>query len=138
VIRKYVLDACALIAYIHDENGAEVMSQLFAEASKGVSLVTIGKTNLLEVHYGISRDFGLQVADDILTRTTTLPLQINDFISNDLLREASRLKVSYKLSLADALALGLASVSAAAIVTADHHEMDSVDEREAIEFCWIR
>ncbi|MDR0446149.1 MAG: hypothetical protein LBH17_03835 [Oscillospiraceae bacterium] len=53
--------------------------------------------------------------------------------------ESGRLKSAYKISLADAIALAEASVSGGHCVTADHHEMDKVEQGEPnIKFMWIR
>jgi predicted nucleic acid-binding protein len=52
--------------------------------------------------------------------------------------EAGRLKSVYKISLADAIALAYASIMKCTLVTADHHEMDVIDDKEDIRFCWIR
>jgi predicted nucleic acid-binding protein len=45
---------------------------------------------------------------------------------------------SYRISIADAVVLAQASISGGAVVTADHHEFDAVDEKEPILFHWIR
>jgi predicted nucleic acid-binding protein len=52
--------------------------------------------------------------------------------------EAGRLKATYKISIADAVVLAQASVSGGAVVTADHHELDVVEQNESIAFKWIR
>jgi predicted nucleic acid-binding protein len=63
---------------------------------------------------------------------------VSDF-SDEVFAEAGRLKASYKISLADAIALAETSVSGGVLVTADHHEMDKVEQREPnIKFQWIR
>jgi predicted nucleic acid-binding protein len=60
-------------------------------------------------------------------------------LSQKSLVEAGRIKTAYKLSLADAIALAEASVSGGAFLTADHHEMDKVEQCEPnIKFLWIR
>ena len=94
--------------------------------------------NILEVYYGVCRDFGADNADDVLNEILTLPLNVIDDLSIDVLREAGRLKAKYSISLADSVALGIASVRSIEIVTADHHEMDVVEGHEPIQFKWIR
>jgi predicted nucleic acid-binding protein len=60
-------------------------------------------------------------------------------MTHDKLIEAGRLKTTYKISLADAIALAEASVSGGILVTADHHEMDKIEQAEPnIKFRWIR
>jgi PIN domain nuclease of toxin-antitoxin system len=48
---RYILDACALIALLKDEAGAEEVSAIFNEAFKGEALISMNKINLL-VPYG--------------------------------------------------------------------------------------
>ena len=136
----YVLDACALIAYINDEEGADLVSRLFDESELGEARILMGKLNLLEVYYGIYRELGLNVADEVLAEIKTLPIEIVSDLEDDLFRETARIKASYKVSLADALALGLASISGSRIITSDHHEFDVIEkaEEEKIDFLWIR
>jgi predicted nucleic acid-binding protein len=135
---RYVLDACALIAYINDEDGSEVVDKLLNSAMAGHIELKIGKVNLLEVYYGIYRDFGRDQAEDMLNEIMAQPVQIIGEITDDAFREAGRLKATYKMSLADAFALGLASAYGDTLVTADHHEMDTVERNEKIKFLWIR
>lgn len=47
-------------------------------------------------------------------------------------------KISYAVSVADTMALGLAKVKNAALVTTDHHEFDPIDQAKALTFYWIR
>jgi len=53
-------------------------------------------------------------------------------------REARRLKIKYKMSVADSIALGEASILGASILTSDHREFDPVEQSETIKFTWIR
>ena len=46
---KYVLDACALMALLHDEGGAEVVADAINEANNGEATIIMHKLNLLEV-----------------------------------------------------------------------------------------
>ena len=52
--------------------------------------------------------------------------------------EAGRLKASYKISLADSIALAQAFVVDGELITADHHEFDVIEGKENITFQWIR
>lgn len=135
---RYILDACALIAYINDEEGADTVESLLVGAIVGDASISMSKINLLEVYYGVLRDFGLAKAEEVLNEILSLPIQIIGNLSDATFREAGRLKATYKISLADSLALGFASVSGDALVTADHHEFDAVEKAETIKFIWIR
>jgi len=54
------------------------------------------------------------------------------------MRQAGKLKIQYKISLADAMALAQACVETAYLITSDHHELDEVERDGRIFFCWIR
>jgi len=135
---QYLMDACALIAYINDEDGADVVDDILTRTYSGNATVSMSMVNLLEVYYGVLRDFGKDKAEEVLNETLSLPISIVSDLSIDALKEAGRLKASYKMSIADSIALSIASVSGYIIVTADHHEMDSIEQGEPIKFHWIR
>jgi predicted nucleic acid-binding protein len=59
-------------------------------------------------------------------------------LSDAVFAVAGRLKASYRISLADAVALAEASVSGGALLTSDHHEFDAIEQKENIRFLWIR
>jgi PIN domain nuclease of toxin-antitoxin system len=46
-MRYYVLDACAVIAFINDEEGAEIIEKILLGAVKKENKVIINKINLL-------------------------------------------------------------------------------------------
>ena len=136
---RYVLDACALIAYLNDENGAETVGNIFHQTlSERTSIVVMGIVNLLEVYYGVLRDVGAYKADEVLKECRSLPIGIISGISYDVFREAGRIKAYYRVSLADSLALGLALTTGGSLLTADHHEFDAIEGKEPIKFVWIR
>ena len=137
-MKRYVFDACALIAFINDEEGASLVEQLLVEASFRRCSISINKFNLLEVYYGYLREKGETFAENILNIVENSDIQVCDVLSDELLRSASNFKISYKISLADAMALAQAYVENALLVTADHHEMDVVEKESKVDFCWIR
>ncbi|MDR1934323.1 MAG: PIN domain-containing protein [Candidatus Accumulibacter sp.] len=134
--RVYVLDACALIASLADEPGAETVEALFDDADDDAMLV-MSKLNLLEVYYDLLRRKGKEIADDVLAEVRQSPVHVIHEISDAAFFEAGRLKAAYKISLADAVALAEASIRHA-FVTSDHHEFDRIEVSENIRFLWIR
>ena len=136
--KTYVLDACALIAAIKQEEGALVVAELYEEAIRGDVTLLINKVNLLEVYYGFRRDNGMVYADMILKSVINSVVKISD-ISIEVLVEAGRIKSEYRrISLADSIALAEASSCGGYLVTADHHEMDALDKAKVVNFIWIR
>jgi len=138
MVSKYVLDACALAAFFNDEEGADIVQDILLEADEAKIQIFMNKLNLFEVYYGIRREDGYQKAEEFYNIASRLPITIINGISDDVFREAGRIKSSYKMSLADSIVLGETSVMGATIITSDHHELDIVDEKESISFKWIR
>ncbi|ADY55398.1 PilT protein domain protein [Syntrophobotulus glycolicus DSM 8271] len=134
----YVLDACALLAIINNEQGADRVEGILREALEGNTVVYMNKINLYEVYYGIYRVDGQTNADKVYQIIQKQPIDIIDVFSDDVFREAARLKAKYKISLADSIALGEASMRNASLLSSDHHEFDIVEQQESIKFDWIR
>jgi len=134
----FVLDACALIAFLNDEDGADKVEDTLLKALKEDCIVYINKINILEVYYGVFREEGKDKAEEILVKILALPLKIIDKLEDAVFKEAGRLKAIYKISLADSLALAEAKTRGSRIVTADHHEFDTLDKKGEVVFLWIR
>jgi len=137
-MKHYVLDACALIALLRNEAGADKVAEAMDEASNGEAKIAMNKINLLEVYYDAYRMYGKEQADRMLTEFKKTPCAINAEISDKLFELAGRMKATYRISLADAIALAEATISHGVLLTADHHEMDVIEKKEKIAFLWIR
>ena len=135
---KYVLDSCALLAQIYDEAGADVVEAIIDKANVGGAIVYMNKLNLYEVYYDILRSEGLPQAEQLYTEVQLSPIRIIDSMSNPVFRKAALLKTQYRISLADSIALGEASVIDAFLLTSDHHEFDIIEKNGDIKFLWIR
>lgn len=134
----FVLDACSLIAFFNDEAGADVVQDLLEQASQNDIELIISIINLLEIYYGIYREDGEDMAEQSLLKVKNLPITIINTISDEVFKESAKLKATYRISLADAIALAEANVRAAHIVTADHHEFDILEKQNVIKVLWIR
>ena len=134
---KYVLDACALLALLRNEPGADKVAAVMNSANNGDAEITMNKLNLLEVFYDLYRTLGKDKADEVLLEIKKRPITINAEISDAIFNEAGRLKASYRISLADSFALAQTIVSGAELLTSDHHEFDPIEDKEGFHFCWI-
>ena len=137
-MKRYVLDACALIALLQDESGADIVDKIINAANDGEAIVIMHKANLLEVYYDSYRSRGKDQADLMLAEVINLPIEISSEITDDIFREAGRLKSLYKISFADSFALAQAFVSGGELLTSDHHEFNAIEKNEPIAFHWIR
>ena len=135
---RYVLDACALTAFVYDETGADIVQNILETSETGVADVYMNKLNFLEVYYNIRRSEGYELSERFYDRVLKMPIKIISHISDEVFKEAGRIKSKYKISLADSIALAESSVLGARILTCDHHEFDAIEGKEPIRFYWIR
>jgi predicted nucleic acid-binding protein len=137
-MNRYVLDACALIALLQDEKGADEVADVFEAAENGTAAITMHKLNLLEVYYKAYRTHGKERANRMLEGFKKRPVLISQEIGDELFMEAGRFKGTYTISFADSIVLAQASILNAELLTADHHEFDAIEKSESIRFRWIR
>jgi predicted nucleic acid-binding protein len=134
---RFVLDACALIAYFNDEVGAEVVEDLLERARQDRARLYVAAVNVYELFYDcLKRDAATaqQLVDDVYG----LPLTVVEALDRALMHHAGGFKATYRVSLADSVALGLAQQHNAHLVSSDHHEFDPIDEDGKARFQWIR
>ena len=134
----YVLDACAMLAVLSKEQGADKVAGFYKKAASGEITLVMNKLNLLEVYYDLYRAYGKERADGFLAEIKQSPIVVNHEFSDEIFTEAGRLKASYRISLADSVALAQAIVSGGVLITSDHHEFDIIETKESISFVWIR
>lgn len=120
----YILDSCAVIAALRNEAGVEQVRFVIRSGQP----VLIGAINVLEICYDEMR-FHADPASgkDVLRVLETWPVTIVRDLSDEFLMAAARFKARGRLSLADACALALAEVNHGIVVTADHHEFDTLE-----------
>lgn len=135
---SYILDACALIALLKNEDGADKVENILIQAKEKSCTVFMSKYNLLEVYYGFYKADGEAVADKRIQAVKSSPITIIDTFSDEVFKHAGRLKASYKISLADSIVLAEGIDKNATVVSSDHHEFDAVEKTESIVFMWIR
>ena len=133
----FVLDACALLAVVRNEEGANIVSEAYIKAANESAQIFINRINLLEVYYDFYRHKGEKYANDFVKKIECSEVIICEF-DQTLFSIAGRLKASYKISLADSIALAQAIKSQGEFLTADHHEFDCIEGKEAVIFRWIR
>ena len=136
--KKYVFDACALIALLSKEEGYKNVEKILEESKTKNAQIIMNKINLYEVYYNICKTYNEDSAIDFLNEIKKSPIKINDEITDNIIIKAGSLKRKYKMSLADSIGLAEAIISDCSFVTADHHELDIVDKNEKINFIWIR
>jgi predicted nucleic acid-binding protein len=135
---RYVLDACAVITFLSNEEGADRVIDLFDAAAQGTAEIHIHRINLLEVYYDTYKAAGFDRADSVFKKMLALPIIVDDGLDDGLLQKAGELKATNRISLADAVALALAIRFDVLLVTSDHHEFDCIEAAGNVSFLWIR
>ena len=135
---KFVLDACAMIAFLNDEEGAQKVEQLLSQGDRTPNTLFIHEINLLEIYYGVYRDENKELAEQTYVKVVNLPIKVVTGLRKNVFKEAGRLKAIYKISLADSIALAEARIRRIPLVTCDHHEFDPIQDRNELDFFWIR
>lgn len=135
---KYILDACAVIALLNDEDGAQKVEQLLSQADQTHNFLFMHEINLFEIYYGVFRDEGKDLAEQTYDKVIDLPIKIIKGLRESVFKEAGRLKAVYKISLADSIALAEAKKRKISLVTCDHHEFDQIQQMNELDFFWIR
>ncbi len=118
-----VIDASALIAYLRDEEGAEVVEALLLNRN---DLCMAHALNLCEVFY----DF-VRVSDEATALSAISDLESTGLITRDDIdilfwQAAGILKARNRASLADCFAIALAKRVDGIVITSDHHEFDAL------------
>ena len=123
---------------MNDEEGADKVEQLLWEGVSVPGRLLVHEINLLEIYYGVFRSGGESLAEEIYASIQKLPLKIVRGLRKNVFKEAGRLKATYRISLADSIALAEAKTRQVSLVTCDHHELDAIDMNNELSFYWIR
>jgi PIN domain nuclease of toxin-antitoxin system len=132
------LDACALIALIKLERGADKIESLLNEAVTEQVDVCMHTVNLIEVHYCFYRTLGKEKSALILEKIHKMPIRFIDTIDEVIFSETSRLKAQYAIPLGDSIGLATAVKLDGSFVTADHSDFGKIEQAESIPFLWFR
>ncbi|GHV81723.1 hypothetical protein AGMMS49991_02810 [Spirochaetia bacterium] len=129
--------ACALIAYIKNEEGSDIVENIFDRAVAGDAVVYMSAVNLSEVIYNFRPEKTENEMNVLWQRIHNLPITIVREITDNTIDTAAFLKSRSKMSLADSFGLAVAKELGAAFVTSDHSELKPVSQHEPISFLWL-
>jgi predicted nucleic acid-binding protein len=138
-VQNYLLDACAVLAFLNDELGADVVNELLDRAKRREITLSMNAVNLIEVYYDRIRVVGTEDADAaIMEIYNTFPVSIIGTLNQSIVREAAHFKATGKISFADSVLVATARSTGATVVTCDHAELTPIEQQEHIPFLWIR
>jgi predicted nucleic acid-binding protein len=117
-LRRYVLDANALLIHFANRPGANRVEALFEEALRQQAPLSMSAVNFGEAIYSLWKQSGEATARRLERDTESLPLVILD-ADRDRATRAAELKATQGLGYADSFAAALALELAATLVTSD-------------------
>lgn len=134
-INKYVIDACALIAFLQNEKGGDKLRELFKAPE---NIFFMHSVNLTEVYYDAVYVSGKEKAQELFETVGKLPIIILWDLDISFIKLVGKYKTSYKISFADCFVLAFAEKEKATVISTDHHEFDIIESAEELSFYWLR
>jgi predicted nucleic acid-binding protein len=132
------LDACALIALLAGERGAEKVRDIIQDAIDGKVTVKINQINLLEVYYHIINIYDQNKADEMLETIKKFPIEVIIGLEDNTFNEAGRIKSKYKIPLGDSIVVAECIIRKGTLVTSDHSDLEKMEKAEKIMINWFR
>ena len=129
-----VLDSFALMAYFRDEAGADKVESLLHKAATRHEPLHMTEVNYAEVQYIIIRRNGLAGWESAAASLVSLPIAFHP-VTRELANIAAQMKVSHRISLADAFAAALAKNRRCELVTGDQ-EFRAIEGE--LKIAWLR
>lgn len=132
----YVLDACAMVAYLDGESGSDVVENALLEKDSECLAHAI---NLCEVFYLFHRAGGEAAALKALSDLSDVGIIERNDLDSAFWQQAGTLKaVHRKVSLADCCAITLTQRLSGTLLTSDHHELDPLAAAGICPITFIR
>lgn len=134
-VTTYVIDACALIAYLREEQGSDKLCKLLKDRKNSFFMHSI---NIGEVYYDSLRISGEEKAQELFDDIAKLPINVIWTLDIPFINLVGKYKTSYKISYADSFVLALAEREGGIVISTDHHEFDPLEDAGVLRFSWLR
>jgi predicted nucleic acid-binding protein len=134
----YILDACAVIAVLAGEKGAENVKKIVQDAIDGKIIVKINQINLMEVYYHICKIYNQEEANKVIDKIKEFPIEIINGLNENVFKEAGRIKAKYKIPLGDSIAVAECINNNGILVTSDHDDFTIFEKEKIIKINWFR
>jgi len=131
----YILDSCAMIAYLRKEIGADVVQKVIVDSA---NICYAHAINLCEVYYDFWRVGGKNAAEQAIEDLLVLGISERNDFDQSFWKEVGKIKVNNKASLADCIAIVLANQLGGTVLTSDHHEFDKIAQDRVCSIQFIR
>ncbi len=131
----YVLDASAIIAWLRNEPGDEVVDRAIRDINAQCLAHAI---NLCEVYYDARRNAGEAHAESVVSDLAAVGVVERSDFDQAFWKDAGKLKAGGGVSLADCFAITLTNRVGGTLLTSDHHEMDKLAAAGMCSITFIR
>ena len=132
---SYVLDACAMIAYLQGEPGAMAVDGMLKDVTRQCFAHSI---NLCEVYYDTLRASDEATADQAITDLFEAGVIERNEMDPALWREVGKIKSRGRISIADAFCAALANRMGGKAVTSDRREFEPLAAAGVCDVHFIR
>lgn len=133
---RVILDACAVISFLRNEPGGELVENYLADSNYQCFIHVI---NLCEVYYDVLRSDNQQKAEEILNELREAGIIFRKDIDQSCWKLVAQYKANIRrVSLADCFALALTKRLNGTLITSDHHEFDRIVPLEICSITFIR
>jgi len=133
VKEKFVLDACAMLAYLNNEEGSALIEAILKKAEKNEASVFITAMDLAEIYHIVLKEEGREKALKTMVLIKNLPVK-SIGLDEPLLMSAGEIRVQFPLTLGDALVVAVAKSREAKVITGDR---DFKKVEKEVEVVWI-
>jgi len=118
VNKRYVLDTSAIMAFLEEEAGVDIVEKLLEQAQKRQITVYVSFVSFTEIYYVSIQEQSKRIASERLERIGSMPIFRME--SNpELTKLAGEMKAEYRISLADTFIAALAKKEDAVLVHKD-------------------
>jgi len=134
----FFLDACALIALLAGEKGAENVKKIIQDAIDESIIVKINQINLLEVYYHLCKVYNQEEANKVINKIKEFPIEIIIGLKEPVFIEAGRIKSKYKIPLGDSIVVAECICANGTLVTSDYNDFEKIEKLENLKINWFR
>jgi len=129
----FILDACAMLAYLNNEHGVEVIGEVLEKGNRDEAKIFITAMDLAEIYHIVLKKEGRDKALKTILLIKNLPVECVG-LDEPLLMLAGEIRMQFPLTLGDALVAAVAKTKKAKLITGDS---DFKSLEKEIECVWI-
>ena len=133
-MKRFVLDASALMAFFERRAGADQVEELLRQAGESGRPLLMSVVNWGEVYYSVWRMRGEAVANQKLVEIAQLPIEVVD-VDMAMTKQAAGLRAQHKLPYVDCFAAALAHHHKATLATSDE---DFAQIGKTVGILWVK